>query len=114
VGQHGGPAGLDQIGGAGVPTYIALINWTDQGVRNFKDSVDRYEAAQSQMRSIGVEFQTIYWTLGGHDIVAVVEAPDDEALAAGLLTVAGQGNIRTTTLRAFSADEMRNVISKAG
>jgi uncharacterized protein with GYD domain len=112
----GGPgwAGPDEIGGTGVPTYIALINWTDQGVRNFKESVDRYEAAQGQMRSIGVEFRTIYWTLGGHDIVAVVEAPDDEALAAGLLAVAGQGNIRTTTLRAFSADEMRSVISKAG
>jgi uncharacterized protein with GYD domain len=97
-----------------MPTYIALINWTDQGVRNFKDSVDRYEAAQSQMRSIGLEFQAIYWTLGAHDIVGVVEAPDDETLAAGLLAVAGQGNIRTTTLRAFSADEMRGVVSKAG
>jgi uncharacterized protein with GYD domain len=96
-----------------MPTYIALINWTDQGVRNFKDSVDRYEGAQDQMRSVGVEFQNIFWTLGGHDIVAVVEAPDDEALAAGLLAVAGQGNIRTMTLRAFSADEMRSVISKA-
>ena len=97
-----------------MPTYIALIDWTDQGVRNFKDSVDRYEAAQSQMRSIGVEFRDIYWTLGAHDIVTVVEAPDDETLAAGLLAVAGQGSIRTTTLRAFSASEMRGVISKAG
>ncbi|MBV9046850.1 MAG: GYD domain-containing protein [Solirubrobacterales bacterium] len=97
-----------------MPTYIALIDWTDQGVRNFKDSVDRYEAAQSQMRSIGVEFRDIYWTLGAHDIVSVVEAPDDETLAAGLLAVAGQGSIRTTTLRAFSANEMRGVISKAG
>jgi uncharacterized protein with GYD domain len=94
-------------------TYIALIDWTDKGVQNFKDSVDRYEAAQGQMRSIGVEFTNIYWTLGVHDIVSVVEAPDDETLAAGLLAVAGQGNIRTTTLRAFSADEMRGVISKA-
>ncbi|MBV8955971.1 MAG: GYD domain-containing protein [Solirubrobacterales bacterium] len=97
-----------------MPTYIALINWTDQGVRNFKDSVDRYEAAQDQMQSIGVKFQNIFWTLGAHDIVGVVEAPDDETLAAGLLAVAGQGNIRTTTLRAFSADEMRSVVSKAG
>ena len=97
-----------------MPTYIALIDWTDQGVRNFKDSVDRYEAAQSQMRSIGVEFQSIYWTLGGHDLVAVMEAPDDEALAAALLAVAGQGNIRTTTLRAFSQAEMKGVISRLG
>lgn len=95
-------------------TYIALIDWTDKGVQNFKDSVDRYEAAEGQMGSIGVKFTSIYWTLGVHDIVSVIEAPDDETLAAGLLAVAGQGNIRTTTLRAFSADEMRNVISKAG
>ena len=95
-------------------TYIALIDWTDQGVQNFKDSVDRYETAQSQMQSMGVEFTNIYWTLGVHDIVSVVEAPDDQALAAALLAVAGQGNIRTTTLRAFTTDEMRGVISKAG
>jgi uncharacterized protein with GYD domain len=95
-------------------TYIALIDWTDKGVHEFKDSVDRYETAQSQMRSMGVEFKDIYWTLGSHDIVSVIEAPDAQTLAAALLTVAGQGNIRTTTLRAFSADEMRGVISKAG
>ncbi len=95
-------------------TYIALIDWTDQGVQNFKDSVSRYETAQSQMRSMGVEFTNIYWTLGAHDIVSVVDAPDDQTLAAALLAVAGQGNIRTTTLRAFTADEMRDVISKAG
>lgn len=97
-----------------MPTYIALIDWTDQGVQNFKDTVDRYESAQSQMRSLGVNFTSIYWTLGAHDIVSVVEAPDDQTLAASLLAVAGQGNFRTTTLRAFSADEMRGVISKVG
>ncbi|MBV8947280.1 MAG: GYD domain-containing protein [Solirubrobacterales bacterium] len=100
--------------GSAMATYVALIDWTDRGVQAFKDSVDRYESAQSQMRSMGVEFTNIYWTLGSHDIVSVVEAPDDQTLAAALLAVAGQGNIRTTTLRAFSADEMREVISKAG
>ena len=95
-------------------TYIVLADWTDKGVQNFKDSVDRYETASAQMRSAGVEFKTIYWTLGAHDMVNVVEAPDDETLAAALLSVAGLGNIRTTTLRAFSAEEMRGVISKAG
>jgi uncharacterized protein with GYD domain len=62
----------------------------------------------------GVRFTDVYWTLGAHDIVGIVEAPDDQSLAAGLLAVAGQGNIRTTTLRAFSADEMKGVISKVG
>jgi uncharacterized protein with GYD domain len=96
-----------------MPTYVALVDWTEQGVQGFKDSVDRYEAAQSQMRSMGVEFTSIYWTLGSHDMVSIVEAPDDQTLAAAMLRVAGLGNIRTTTLRAFSADEMRGVISKA-
>jgi uncharacterized protein with GYD domain len=95
-------------------TFIALIDWTDQGVRAFKDTVDRYEAAQQQLSSMGVEFKDIYWTLGAHDIVGIIEAPDDETLAAALLTVAGQGNIRSTTLRAFSAEEMRGVVGKVG
>jgi uncharacterized protein with GYD domain len=97
-----------------MPTYIALIDWTADGVREFRDSVDRYEAAQQQMQSMGVNFTNIYWTLGTHDIVGILEAPDDESAAAGLLAVAGQGNIRSQTLRAFSAEEMRGVIGRAG
>ena len=96
-----------------MPAYIALIDWTDQGVRDFKDTVDRYEAAQSAFESLGVRFTDVWWTLGTHDIVATVEAPDDETLAAALLSVAAQGNIRTTTLRAFTREEMRTVLSKA-
>jgi uncharacterized protein with GYD domain len=96
-----------------MPTYVALIDWTDQGVRNYKESVDRYEAAQGALEALGVRFTDIHWTLGAHDIVAVVDAPDDETLAAGLLAVAGQGNIRTTTLRAFSADQMRSIVGRA-
>jgi uncharacterized protein with GYD domain len=92
--------------------YVALIDWTDQGVRNFKDTVERYEAAQNAFESLGVRFTDVHWTLGAHDIVATVEAPDDESLAAALLAVAGQGNIRTTTLRAFSRDEVRAIIGK--
>ncbi len=97
-----------------MPSYITLINWTDQGARNYKDSVDRYEAAQKAMSAAGVSFKDIYWTIGPYDLVGIVEAPDDETATAALLTVAGQGNIRTTTLRAFSGSEMRGVIAKAG
>ncbi|HSD78806.1 MAG TPA: GYD domain-containing protein [Solirubrobacteraceae bacterium] len=95
-----------------MPRYIVLIDWTEQGVQNFKDSVDRYEAASGQLEGLGVRFADIYWTLGSHDIVSLVDAPDDESLAAGLLAVAGAGNIRTTTLRAFDRDQMRGVIAK--
>lgn len=95
-----------------MPRYVVLFDWTEQGVRNFKDTVDRYESAQSQLEGLGVRFTDIYWTLGSHDIVSIVDAPDDESLAAGLLAVAGAGNVRTTTVRAFAADEMRSLISK--
>jgi uncharacterized protein with GYD domain len=96
-----------------MPRYIVLIDWTEQGVRGFKDTVERYDSAASAIEPLGVRFTDIYWTLGGHDIVALADAPDDESLAAGLLTVAGAGNIRTTTLRAFTRDEMKEVVAKA-
>ena len=97
-----------------MPRYVVLIDWTEQGVRDVKNTVDRYEAASGRLRDLGVEFTDIYWTLGDHDIVSVVQAPDDETLAAGLLTIAGAGNIRSRTLRAFDQEEMRRVIGNVG
>jgi uncharacterized protein with GYD domain len=97
-----------------VTTYVALVDWTDKGVQGFRDTVGRLEAAQEQWRPMGVEFVDTYWTLGVHDMVSVIEAPDDQTLAAALLSAAGLGNIRTTTLRAFRAEEISDVISKAG
>jgi uncharacterized protein with GYD domain len=96
-----------------MPRYVSLIDWTQEGVTNFKDTVDRYEATQQQFEQLGVRFIDVYWTLGEHDIVAVVEAPDDETATAALLAVSSQGNLRTKTMRAFSPDEMRAVIDKA-
>ena len=97
-----------------MPTYVSLINWTDKGVANFKDTVDRYEAARDAMSARGVTFKDVYWTVGQHDLVSIVEATDDETATAALLTLAAQGNLRSTTLRAFGPDEMRVVIAKAG
>jgi uncharacterized protein with GYD domain len=97
-----------------MPNYVSLISWTDQGVRDFKDTVDRYEAAQAAMGASGVTFKDAYWTVGPYDLVTVVEGPDDETAAAALLGIAAQGNIRSTTMRAFNADEMRSVIQRAG
>jgi uncharacterized protein with GYD domain len=119
---RGRPHGQEAPGGVGsatpteedeMPTYVLLIDWTQQGVERFADSVDRYEAARGDFEKMGVNFKSIYWTLGNHDIVSIVEAPDGETLAAALLKLASQGNLRTTTLRALSADEMRGVIAKA-
>lgn len=96
-----------------MPRFVVLIDWTEQGVAGFKDSVDRYEAAQAAFEAMGVSFESTYWTLGSHDIVGVIDAPDGETLAAVLLKLGSQGNVRTTTLRAFNADEMRGIIAKA-
>jgi uncharacterized protein with GYD domain len=97
-----------------MPTYISLINWTEKGVAAYADTVDRAEAARQLMAKFGGSLKEIYWTVGPYDIVAVSEAPDDESASAFSLTLGAQGNLRTTTMRAFSADEMRGIIAKAG
>jgi uncharacterized protein with GYD domain len=96
-----------------MPRYVTLINWTEQGIAGFKESVDRYEAAQQQFEELGVRFVDVYWTLGDHDIVTILEADDDESATAALLSLGSAGNIRTKTMRAFSREEMRKVIDKA-
>jgi uncharacterized protein with GYD domain len=93
-------------------TYISLINYTDQGIRTVKDTVDRAEAAKQLASGMGGTLKTVYWTLGSYDLVAVSEAPDDETATAFALALGGQGNIRTTTLRAFDAAEMRGILAK--
>ena len=95
-----------------MPTYVVLVNWTEQGVQNAKDTVDRYERARGQLEGMGVRFVDVYWTVGPYDIVTVFDAPNDETLSAGLLALAGQGNLRTTTMRAFSAEEMRGIVGR--
>jgi uncharacterized protein with GYD domain len=95
-------------------TYIVFADWTQQGVANFEHTVERYDAGLSQMEALGIRVKDRYWTLGNHDQVSIIEAPDDETLAAAMLKLTSLGNFRTTTLRAFSADEMKAVIAKAG
>ena len=97
-----------------MPTYIGLIDWTDQGVRAYRDTVSRYRQARDAFEAKGVRFRDIYWTLGEHDIVSILEADDDESVAAASLALAAQGNIRTRTMRAFNEDEMERVLSRAG
>ena len=95
--------------------YVSLINWTEKGrCRASGRSVDRGEAASALAASFGVSFVDINWTMGPYDIVAVLEAPDDESASAFALALGAHGNLRMTTMRAFSADEMRGIIAKAG
>ena len=97
-----------------MPTYISLINWTDQGIRGSKETVDRANAAKELAQRMGGAFTSIYWTVGPYDVVSVVEFPDDETVTAFLLAIGAQGNIRTTTLRAYTADQMTAIIGKLG
>jgi uncharacterized protein with GYD domain len=101
------------VKGEEMPTYVSLISFTDQGVRTFKDTVDRAEAGKKLASSFGGSLKEIYWTLGPYDIVAISEAPDDESATAFALTLSSQGNVRTTTMRAFDADAMKGIIAKA-
>ncbi len=95
-------------------TYVVLFNWTEQGVKGFKDSPSRAEAAAKQMEGLGVTLKDLYWTLGPYDLVGVFEAPDDETATAALLALAAAGNVRSTTLRAFTSDEFKALSKKAG
>ena len=95
-----------------MPKYVVLLNWTEQGVKSARDTVDRSESARSQWQEMGVGLIGVYWTVGPYDNVVVVDAPDDETLSAAVLALAGLGNVRTTTMRAFDSDEMRRVIEK--
>lgn len=94
-------------------TYVTLLSWTDQGVRNYKDTAKRAEAFDSAVQKLGAKLVSLYWTVGPHDLVAIIEAPDDETATAALLQLGGVGNVRTTTLRAFDREEMQRIIDKA-
>ena len=87
--------------------YVVLMNWTDQGVKAAKDTVNRYHQSKALVENMGGKVETILWTVGGYDLVVVTEAPDDETLSAILLTLAGAGNLRTQTLRAFDERKCR-------
>ncbi|GLY22878.1 GYD domain-containing protein [Micromonospora sp. NBRC 101691] len=95
-----------------MPTYVALLNWTDQGIRGYKDTAKRAEAFAAATQKLGAKLLNIYWTVGSYDLVAVVEASDDETAAAALLQLGGAGNVRTATLRAFGQEEMERIIAK--
>ncbi len=91
-------------------TYICLANWTQQGIENIKDSPGRLDAARGLFEEQGITLRDFYMTVGQYDFAFTLEASDDAALAKSLLTVAQGGNVRTTTLRAFSEGEYRDII----
>ncbi|NED97799.1 GYD domain-containing protein [Phytoactinopolyspora alkaliphila] len=97
-----------------MPTFISLINWTNDGIRNSKETVDRAKAAAKLAERMGGSLKDVYWTVGEYDIVAIADFPDDETGTAFLLAIGSQGNLRSATLRAFTAEEMTGVLEKLG
>ena len=90
--------------------YIMLVNWTDQGIRNVKDSPKRLDAARDIAKGLGADLKEFYMTMGDHDMVVIAEAANDEAIAKFALRLGGAGNVRTKTLKAFTESEYRSII----
>ncbi|WP_046868732.1 GYD domain-containing protein [Microvirga massiliensis] len=95
-------------------TYIMLANWTDQGIKSAKESPRRFDAAKQVLKDLGGEFKSFYLTMGDYDIIAVLEAPDDTAVAKFILQTGMLGNIRTRTLKAFPEDAYRQLLGSMG
>ena len=93
-----------------MPTYIVLGQFTDQGIRNIKETTKRAQALKDMAKKFGATVNAVYWTLGQYDIATIVEAPDDTSVNALLLSIGALGNVKTQTLRAFSADEMGQIL----
>jgi uncharacterized protein with GYD domain len=95
-----------------MPTYIVLGQFTDQGIRNVKDTSKRADAAKELAKKFGAKVLDLYWTMGRHDTVLIVEAPDDAAIAAFALSSGKLGNVRIETLRAFTQGEINQILAR--
>jgi uncharacterized protein with GYD domain len=95
-----------------MPRYVTLVKWTDQGIRDVKETINRAEQAGAAAERMGGRMETLLWTQGAYDFVAIFEFPDDETYTAYALATGMRGNIRTESLRGFTAEEMRRVLDK--
>ena len=94
-------------------TFITTIKFTQQGIKGIDETTKRAASLKAAGKKMGVKVTDVYWTLGDHDGVLIFEAPDDESATALLLHLGAQGNVHTTTVRAFAAAEMDKIIAKA-
>jgi len=95
-----------------MPTYINLVNWTDQGIRNIKEAPQRIDAYKKTIEAAGGKLIGFYLTMGKYDIVTIVDAPSDEAYANIALNTGNKGSVRTETMKAFTEQEFRNILAK--
>jgi uncharacterized protein with GYD domain len=96
-----------------MPTYVVLYRFTREGRKNVKETVKRAEEVRKQNEARGFKVLGHYWTQGRYDLVAVVDAPSEEAMVSGLFNIAEVGNVASETMRAFTAEEMRRILTQA-
>jgi uncharacterized protein with GYD domain len=92
--------------------YVSLIQFTDQGIRNIKETLNRHEAAMTQAEKMGMKIIEPFWTMGAYDVVVLLDAPDDETMTAFALKVSSMGSVKTHTMRAFRREEMEGILAK--
>ena len=92
-----------------MPKYISLVKWTQQGIAHVKDSPNRLDSGRKAFKEIGVEIKQVHMTMGRYDLIMLLEAPNDDAVATALLSLASQGNVQTETLKAWTEDEYRKI-----
>jgi len=95
-------------------TYLSTIKFTQQGFKAIRETTKRAAALKVAAKKMGIKVTNIYWTLGAYDGLLIFEAPDDETASGLLLHLAAEGNIQTTTARAFTAAEMDKILEKSG
>ncbi|MDB5081867.1 MAG: hypothetical protein JWP00_3791 [Chloroflexi bacterium] len=95
-------------------TYVTLFNWTEQGVKNVKDTVSRVEKSRQMAEKMGGRLVTVLWTQGKYDIVAITEWPDEDSAMAFYLALASTGNVHSETLRAYQAEDLERFFKKMG
>jgi uncharacterized protein with GYD domain len=95
-----------------MPTFITTIKFTQQGIKDIDHSTKRASIFKNEAKKLGAKVKEIYWTLGDHDGLLILEAPDDETATAVILHLGAMGNVHTSTCRAFTATEMEKVVAK--
>ena len=92
--------------------YVSLVQFTDQGIRDIKDTTKRYKGAMAEAEKMGMKIVQPLWTMGAYDVVVLLEAPNDETVSAFTLKIGSMGSVKTHTMRAFTKDEMEKILAK--
>lgn len=93
-------------------TYVATVKFTDQGAKNVRNTCDRAASFTETAGKLNIKVRELFWTLGGMDGLLVFDAPDEDAATAAMLHLAADGNVTTSTSRAYNAEEMKGVLAK--